>query len=135
MISAMLWIGHGATAKGSKCYCPVLRCERALGDIYACSTQVGEMVCPEKVNREAIRKYAEGEARWSNNSILREYDWALLVGLVFFQGSRLGISVCGGGSIAPIFSESKIPIITTITKPHQRGRGVPARRKGARKAH
>ena len=83
MISVELWIAHGATTKGNKSYyCPVLRCERALGDIYSCIPQCGELVCPEKVNREEIRKYAESEARWSNNAILREYGRSLYGGWI-----------------------------------------------------
>ena len=77
MISGELRIAHGVTIKENKRYCHVLRCDRTLGDIYAISPKSAELVFPEKVNREAIRKYAESVARWNNNSILREYGRSL----------------------------------------------------------
>ena len=57
-------------------------------------------MCPENVNREEIRKYAESEARWHNDAVLREYDRALyrdrplVIGVIGIFG-RSGISIGG----------------------------------------
>ena len=107
-----------------------------MGDIYSCSSQGDELVCPEKVNREAIRKYAESDARWNNNDVLREYDralyrdWPLVIGFTGIFG-RAGISIA---EITPILFGFN-PFIATIKKLPQRGRWVPAYRGDSRKAH
>ena len=74
-------------------------------------------MCPENVNREEIRKYAESEARWHNDAVLREYDRALyrdrplVIGVSGIFG-RVGISI---GGITPILFGLG-PLIATITK-------------------
>ena len=57
-------VKHGVTIKGPPCYCPVIICEGTANDIYVCEVNDGELGYYEKVNREALKKYAASEARW-----------------------------------------------------------------------
>ena len=68
-----LWIKHGVTAKGHPCYCPAIMCEGAIGDIYVCEVNDGALEYNEKVNKKGLGKYAASEARWGNNTALRDF--------------------------------------------------------------
>ena len=67
-------VKHGVTIKGPPCYCPVIICEGTANDIYVCEVNDGELGYYEKVNREALKKYAASEVRWKNNTAVRDFD-------------------------------------------------------------
>ena len=73
MIQEGLWKQHGHTQKGYSVYCPVLRCGGDIGAIYPHLDEGKEPVFPEMVNLNALRRYAESDARWQNSTILRDY--------------------------------------------------------------
>ena len=74
MVDSGLWISHGFTQKGIQCYCPVIRCEGSLVDIYTCDNDGSESIYPEIINKKALERYTESESRRSNNALLRDYD-------------------------------------------------------------
>ena len=74
MMEKGLWIKHGLTVQGSACYCPAIICEGTMSDIYVCEVNDGELEYYEKVNREALEKYASSEDRWKNNTAIRDFD-------------------------------------------------------------
>ena len=78
MLEKGLWIKHGVTVRGSSCYCPAMICEGTMRDIYVCEVNDGALGYYVKVNREALRIYAASEARWENNTALRDFEIVFL---------------------------------------------------------
>ena len=101
MLGASLWIRHGATKKGYQCYCPVIRCTGSLDDVYTCSEDGSDSVYPERLNRKALERYSASEARWENNTIVRDYDSIFLQCYFNWAGSGklyrcIGMFATGG---------------------------------------
>ena len=99
MLEMGIWVNHGATVKEYPCYCPVVKCRGDLEDIYVCDVNDGSMEYPEMVNREALKIYASSDARWNNNTAIRDLDnlffvtdrWEIIVWL----SAILTISIFG----------------------------------------
>ena len=47
--------------------------ERGIYAIYTCGNDGIESIYPDRLNRKALEKYAESEARRRNNAIVRDY--------------------------------------------------------------
>ena len=73
MLTTKLWVPHGVTKKGVELYCPVVRFGGSLEDVYLRNNESREPVHREIPNRKALQKYGKSEARWRNNSILRDF--------------------------------------------------------------
>ena len=82
MVDMGLWVNRGATVKGYPRYCPVVKCRGDLKDIYVCDVNDGSMEYPEMVNREALKIYASSDARWKNNTAIRDLDNLFLLRIV-----------------------------------------------------
>ena len=73
MISERLWVMHGSSYKGNPTYCPVVRCDGSLQDVYLFPNESHEPTHAEYVNRDALIRYGQSQARWDNNRILRDF--------------------------------------------------------------